>query len=57
MTVVLRLGNPPDWRISLQDDQLHVTCLIAKKPLPKKTPTIREVIRKVAMLGGSIEKI
>ena len=34
------------------DEEWKGAYILAKKPIPKATPTIREVIRQIAMLGG-----
>lgn len=34
------------------DDEWKGTYILAKQPIPKTPPTIREVIRRIAMLGG-----
>ena len=35
-----------------QEEECHAAYVLAKKPIPKSPPTLREVIRQIAMLGG-----
>ena len=56
---LMRLGRiHPDLPASLIFDQTEwqAAWLLAEKQPPKKTPTLREVIRRIAMLGGFLAR-
>ncbi len=38
------------------DEEWKGTYILAQKPVPKTTPTLREVIRQIAMLGGFLAR-
>jgi hypothetical protein len=52
---LVRLGRThPDLDATalFTDEEWKGAYILAKKPIPKATPTLREVIRRIAMLGG-----
>ena len=56
---LVRLGRThPDLAATMlfTDDEWKGAYILAKKPVPKTTPTLREVIRRIAMLGGFLAR-
>ena len=56
---LVRLGRThPDLAATtlFTDEEWKGAYILAKKPVPKKTPTLREVIRQIAMLGGFLAR-
>lgn len=59
LAYLLRLGRThPDLPASVVFDQTEwqAAWLLAEKPPPKQTPSLREVIRRIAMLGGFLAR-
>ena len=56
---LVRLGRThPDLAATelFTDDEWKGAYILAKKPVPKTTPTLREVIRRIAMLGSFLAR-
>ena len=56
---LVRLGRThPDLAATelFTDEEWKGAYILAKKPVPKTTPTLREVIRRIAMLGGFLAR-
>ena len=56
---LLRLGRThPDLAATalFTDEEWKSAYILAKKPVPKTTPTLREVIRRIALLGGFLAR-
>ena len=56
---LVRLGRThPDLVATalFTDEEWKGAYILAKKPIPKTTPTLREVIRRIAMLGGFLAR-
>ena len=56
---LVRLGRThPDLvaTVFFTDEEWKGAYILAKKPIPKTTPTLREVIRRIAMLGGFLAR-
>lgn len=59
VTYLMRKGRTcPDLDATLffDDDEIHGARLLAKKKLPAKTPTVNEVVRLIAQLGGFLAR-
>ena len=59
LAYLLRLGRThPDLPASVVFDQTEwqAAWLLAEKPPPRQTPSLREVIRRIAMLGGFLAR-
>ena len=56
---LIRLGRThPDLMATtlFTDEEWKGAYILAKKPVPKTTPTLRELIRRIAMLGGFLAR-
>lgn len=56
---LMRLGRPcPDLPATLlfEPDEITAAYVLGKKPVPKNTPTLNEMVRRVAMLGGFLAR-
>ena len=56
---LIRLGRThPDLMATtlFTDEEWKGAYILAKKPVPKTTPTLREIIRRIAMLGGFLAR-
>jgi hypothetical protein len=59
ITYLMRKGRTsPDLHATLffDADEIHRAHLLAKKKLPAKTPTVNEVVRLIAKLGGFLAR-
>ena len=56
---LMRLGRPdPDLPASLlfEPDEITAAYVLNNKPMPKDLPTINDVARRIAMLGGFLAR-
>ena len=56
---LMRLGRTcPDLPASLMfnADEIHAAHVLTNKPMPKQTPSLNEMVRRVAMLGGFLAR-